>query len=62
MVPCAPRRRRRRCPTVDPATEPDSPRLLVHRPGSPPHHRHRATTRIHSQLSHRPEQRHRQRL
>jgi hypothetical protein len=35
-----------------------SPRLLVHRPGSPAHHRHRATTRIHSQLAHRPEQRH----
>jgi len=47
---------------ADPATEPDSPRLLVHRPGSPPHHRHRATTRIHSQLADRPEQRHRQRL
>jgi uncharacterized protein with HEPN domain len=29
------------------ATEPDSPRLLVRRPGSPPHHRHRATTNIH---------------
>ena len=29
---------------------PDSPRLLVNRPGSPPHHRHRATTRIHSNL------------
>lgn len=37
-------------------------RLLVHRPGSPPHHRHRATTRIHSQLAHRPEQHYRQRL
>ena len=26
--------------------QPDSPRLLVHRPGSPPHHRHRTTARV----------------
>jgi hypothetical protein len=31
---------------ADPAEEPDSARLLVHRSGSPAHDRHRATARL----------------
>jgi len=31
---------------ADAIEEPDRPRLLVHRPGSPPHHRHRTTARL----------------
>ena len=36
---------------ADAIEEPDSPRLLVHRPRSPPHHRYRATARIRRQFA-----------
>jgi hypothetical protein len=35
-----------RLAAADAIEEPDRPRLLVHRPGSPPHHRHRTTARL----------------
>ena len=53
---------RRALAAADPAEKPDSSRLLVHRPGSPPHHRCRATARVRSRSTTCPGQHHRKRL